>query len=617
MLSYIIRRLLLMIPTLFGITLISFYIMQKAPGDPQINQLSGGSAGQSTQTREAYLIQKRELHLDKPLILNLDYFRDYAAKVRSAAHYRARTVAQIFAEMKPLSTAEPAAANAGGPDVAERLAFLRSLEIPDFDQRLTNAEAWDLLAQSIDFYAKVFCEDVGSLGVPPVMELLQDEHADLKTRIGAIRCLSSMVPEPFRYTYSVDPAPAETAEVTGAWRLWWQRKQNSFEAVDAEARKFLAAKLAEMVGAADDKTLNAAIDAIGNSEFNDVAPRFFAEKLLDRHTPLSEQAAAALFLKQFYNAPLQLDVPVDAPPALVQEVAANWLEYYQLNEAKYHPGLPLRLVRVLTDTQYAYMVTRLVTFQFGQSALRTREPVNEKIWHALIVSAPLIFCSELLIYALAIPIGVVCGVYRGRPLDRGISLGLFLLNSIPGFVAAMLCLVFFCYGDYLRLFPLQGLHSDGAEHMSFLPYLADYAWHAALPVVCLSLFSLAAIAMYARSSMLDVINQDFIRTARAKGLPGHKVILKHALRNALIPLLTLFSTFLPAMLGGAVLIERLFDIPGIGRLNINSIEQKDFPTLMALLYVEAIVVMVSILLTDLLYVLVDPRISFSGRGKSA
>jgi peptide/nickel transport system permease protein len=151
--------------------------------------------------------------------------------------------------------------------------------------------------------------------------------------------------------------------------------------------------------------------------------------------------------------------------------------------------------------------------------------------------------------------------------------------------------------------------------MTWGSYLADYFWHATLPVLCLSLFSLAGLAMYSRSSMLDVIGQDFVRTARAKGVSEPRVILKHALRNGLIPIITLFSSFLPAMLGGSVLVEFLFGIPGMGRLSWSSIEQKDFPTLMALIFIDAIVVMFSILLSDLLYVLVDPRISFAGKGK--
>jgi peptide/nickel transport system permease protein len=116
--------------------------------------------------------------------------------------------------------------------------------------------------------------------------------------------------------------------------------------------------------------------------------------------------------------------------------------------------------------------------------------------------------------------------------------------------------------------------------------------------------------------MLDVLGQDFVRTARAKGVPEWRVILKHGLRNALIPIITLFSSFLPAMLGGSVLVEFLFGVPGMGRLSWASIEQKDFPTLMALVYIDAIVVMFSILLSDLLYILVDPRISFAGKGSA-
>jgi peptide/nickel transport system permease protein len=150
--------------------------------------------------------------------------------------------------------------------------------------------------------------------------------------------------------------------------------------------------------------------------------------------------------------------------------------------------------------------------------------------------------------------------------------------------------------------------------MSFFPKLIDYLWHAALPVLCLSLFSLASMAMYSRSAMLDVIQQDYIRTARAKGLSTFKVIVKHALRNGLIPIITLFASFLPAMLGGSVLIEYLFNIPGMGRMSWESIEYKDYPTLMALIYVDAIVVMLSILLADFLYVFADPRISFEGQG---
>ena len=117
--------------------------------------------------------------------------------------------------------------------------------------------------------------------------------------------------------------------------------------------------------------------------------------------------------------------------------------------------------------------------------------------------------------------------------------------------------------------------------------------------------------------MIEALGQDYVRTARAKGLSSRKVVLKHALRNGLIPIITLFSNLLPAMLGGSVLIEVLFGIPGMGRVSYTSIDQKDFPTLMALIYIDAMVVMASILLTDILYVIVDPRISFAAGGKAS
>ncbi len=316
----------------------------------------------------------------------------------------------------------------------------------------------------------------------------------------------------------------------------------------------------------------------------------------------------------------------NASAAEVAEAAANWLEHYQLHQAEYEPSTLTKLWNIVSDTQYSHMIARLATFQFGRSMLKTHEPVSDRIWDAFLVSAPLMFMSELLIYIVAVPLGILCGVFRNGWTDRGISFGLFLLYSLPGFVAAMLFLVFLCYGDYFQWlqdrvdwfpFPTQGLHSDNAQTMSWIPYLRDYLWHAILPVICLSLFSLAAIAMYSRAAILDVINQDYIRTARAKGLSGPKVILKHALRNGLIPILTLFSSFLPAMLGGSVLVEQIFDIPGLGRLGWSSILQKDYTTQMALIYVEAIVTLVSFLVTDLLYVVVDPRISFEGRGQAA
>ena len=618
MLTYIIRRLLIMVPTLFGVTVVSFVIMQLAPGDPVMYQLQGGSAGKSNQTREAYLIQKRDLRLDKPWVLNLRYFRDYSSAVHWAAYFRARTIDEILSGLPEL------AEHPDRPENASKLSFLRSLRIPDFEDRLSDREQWDSLAKSIEHYTLVFCEDTGANGVSAAIAILQDPKSDLKLKIGAIRCLNAMVVEPFVYTYSVHPKETETPAVTAVWRIWWEQHKSGLPEVDPEAKKFLDGKLTEM--AADHSKILADQAQIVNGDYADAAPRYFAEKLLNPATPLDEKFVASIYLRLVFSEPLKLDVATDAKAADVSEAAANWLEHYQLHQAEYEPSTLTKLWYIIGDTQYSHMIARLVTFDFGHSMLKTHDLVSDRIWDAFLVSAPLMFMSELLIYIVAVPLGILCGVFRNGWTDRVISFGLFLLYSMPGFVAAMLFLVFLCYGDYFQWlqgrvswfpFPTQGLHSDNASSMSWTAYLGDYLWHAILPVICLSLFSLAATAMYSRSAILDVINQDYIRTARAKGLPGSKVILKHALRNGLIPILTLFSSFLPAMLGGSVLVEQIFDIPGLGRLGWSSIFQKDYTTQMALIYVEAIVTLVSFLITDLLYVVVDPRISFEGRGQAA
>ncbi len=627
--TYIVRRLLTMIPTLFGVTVVAFLIMQLAPGDPLKNQLGvSGLAGRSTQTHEAYLLQKRQLKLDKPLILNFDYFRNYSEKVRMAAYYLGRTEKEIVGELPEL--AKVAATNGSGtPDEQQRLAFLRSLGIEQFDKRLADPVQHARLATAIRGFAQTFAEDVGIHGVLPAMEIIESPKANLKERIGAINALARMVVDPLTYTYARDPSAAQTPEIEAVWKTWWERALAADQKRDAAKEPPLYPPLSKERQEALEKRFEAILAAPDRQEmfrrlefydpdrfepFQRADMRFFVGKLLG-DTSLEAKAVAAAALAGYVGRPLTMDVPLDASEDDVRQVTENWQIHYRFHKDRYDPSLLARLWNIVADTQYANVAWRLVTFNFGRSALRTREPVGEMIWRAVIVTAPIMVFSELMIYLVAVPLGILCAVKRGQLADRLISFVLFVLYSIPAFVAGMLFLLFFAYGDYLKIFPMDGLHSEGASDLGIVGYTLDYLWHIFLPVVCLSLFSLAGMAMYARTSMLDVIGQDYIRTARAKGVSGTAVIFKHALRNSLIPVITLFANFLPAMLGGSVLIEYIFGIPGMGRLSWASIEQKDFPTLMALIYIDAILVMISILLTDILYVFVDPRISFEGQGK--
>jgi ABC-type dipeptide/oligopeptide/nickel transport system permease component len=619
-----------MIPTLFGVTVVSFCIMQMAPGDPLLNKLgASGTAGESSQTREAYLIQKRDLKLDKPLVLNFNYFKDYAEEIRVVAHYRAMSTPQIAAELENFG--------GGAKDVesASRLRFLRKLRIKQFQQQLNPPDLTDEqlrasrmtrgqwqerkqqirenLSRAVEGYIQIWCENTGRHGVPAAIDILQSSSADLDLKIGAIRTLAVLAVNPFEYTLSSEPNSEEAKRVTATWQILWQQEKENFTEVDPDRRQAVLQQVTALVANADRSEM---FQALQSGDFDrDDAP-ILADVLLGDST-LAEKAFAAEFLRLYIAKRVRIDVPRNAQADEVEQVAQNWRRHYQARQTDYEVSFGKKLWYIVGDTQYAHMVWRLVTFQFGRSALKTREPVSQMLWRGAVVSVPLMFMAQIVIYIIAVPLGVICSVNRGRWLDRLISLKLFLLYSVPPFVAGMMFLLFFCYGSYLKWFPMERLHSPGAENFGFAQYVLDYLWHAFLPVTCLSLFSLAGLAMYARTSMLDVLGQDYIRTARAKGVSRTKVVLKHALRNGMIPIITLFANFLPALLGGSVLIEVIFNVPGLGRLGFVSIEQKDFPTLMALIYIDALVVMLSILMTDILYVFVDPRISFEGQGKTA
>jgi len=181
---------------------------------------------------------------------------------------------------------------------------------------------------------------------------------------------------------------------------------------------------------------------------------------------------------------------------------------------------------------------------------------------------------------------------------------------LPSFWVAMLLMRYFAGGEFLDIFPIMGLVSDGFWQLSFWGKVGNLMWHLVLPVSVLTYGGLAFLARFSRAQMLEVIRQDYIRTARAKGLTERVVIYKHALRNALIPILTLMSTLLPALIGGSVIVEQIFGIPGMGRLGFEAVLSRDYPTVMAIASISALLTLVSILITDLLYVVVDPRISF-------
>ncbi len=259
--------------------------------------------------------------------------------------------------------------------------------------------------------------------------------------------------------------------------------------------------------------------------------------------------------------------------------------------------------------QYARWLKRVVTFDFGDS-YKDHRPVIEKIREALPVTILLNILSVVLIYFLSVPLGIYSAMHPDSFWDRPVMLLLFLLYSLPAFWVAMLLIMYFGGGEYLDFFPVYGIVSTGFAEFSFWQKSADLLWHLILPVTVLTYGGLAFLTRFSRAQVLEVIRQDYIRTARAKGLSENRVVFRHALRNALIPFITLMSGLLPALIGGSVIVEQIFSIPGMGKLGFEAILSRDYPTVMAIATIEALLTLVSFLVSDLLYVVVDPRISF-------
>lgn len=261
--------------------------------------------------------------------------------------------------------------------------------------------------------------------------------------------------------------------------------------------------------------------------------------------------------------------------------------------------------------QYFRWVGDLVTLDFGKS-FKDNKPVMEKIGERIPITLAMSLISIVLAYIIAIPIGIHSATHPGSTGDKVMTTILFMLYSLPSFWIATLAIIFLGGGDYLSIFPASNLYSiDYSETWSFWQKAADISWHLALPMIIYTYGSFAFISRQMRGAMLETVRQDYIRTARAKGLAERTVVYKHALRNSLIPIITLLAGLLPGLIGGSIVVEKIFSIPGIGLLAFQALLERDYPIIMAELTLTAVLTMLGVLLADIMYSVVDPRIAFS------
>jgi peptide/nickel transport system permease protein len=262
-------------------------------------------------------------------------------------------------------------------------------------------------------------------------------------------------------------------------------------------------------------------------------------------------------------------------------------------------------------TAYWHWLGNLVRGNLGDSIsrpARVSEVIGQRIAPTLVIELTSLFLT----YLLAIPIGLYATARSGRLDERVTSTVLYMLYSLPVFVAALFLQVFFAIqlrGTAFEL-PLFGMKSDNYDQLSMVGRMWDIGRHAILPIVCYTYGSLAYYSRFIHSNMQEVIRQDYIRTARAKGVGPVRVLIHHAFRNTLIPLVTMIGITLPYLLSGSIILEYIFSWPGMGKLFFESILERDYPTMMGLILMFSVLTLLGQMLADFLYAVVDPRVTY-------
>lgn len=288
--------------------------------------------------------------------------------------------------------------------------------------------------------------------------------------------------------------------------------------------------------------------------------------------------------------------PTDLQTQLNPEVSSELRERLR---AQYDLDKPLIV-------QYGKWLGRLAHLDFGESFVQDRRPVAAKIAERLPVTIMINLLSISLILLIAIPLGVLSAVKRNSLFDRFTTIFVFIGFATPSFWLALLLMDFF--GVRLGLFPIAGLKSLGHDYLSLGRQIADVLHHLVLPVFVSAFGGLAGFSRYMRGNMLEVVRQDYILTARAKGLSERVVIYRHALHNALLPVITILGLSVPGLIGGSVIFETIFAIPGMGKMFYDGVMMRDYPLIMGVLVIGAVLTLFGNLIADLAYAMADPRI---------
>jgi len=294
-----------------------------------------------------------------------------------------------------------------------------------------------------------------------------------------------------------------------------------------------------------------------------------------------------VIITQAPGSPIALTLDPKVSPKIIEQMEKN----YDLDKPIYQQYF-LWLKRLFSGNLYS--------FKDGTPVMKK---IGERIWNTLLLN----LVAILIIFSLAIPLGIFSAKRQYSFLDNLGTFGAYLGISIPSFWLAYLLIL-----GTVKLFgyPVLGMRSFVTEDFTVAEVILDRLWHLMLPSIILAIGGIAALSRYTRSSMLEVIRQDYVRTAKAKGLPEETVYYKHALRNALLPIITLFGFLIPGLIGGSIIMETVFSWPGIGRLAYQAVLARDYPVVMTINTITAVLVLIGNFVADILYGIADPRIRY-------
>lgn len=288
------------------------------------------------------------------------------------------------------------------------------------------------------------------------------------------------------------------------------------------------------------------------------------------------------------------DLQTELNPRMTPEIVEKLKKHYELDK-------PVHI-------RYIKWLKNIAFLDFGKSFSPDGRKVIDKIGERIPVTLTINFLSMLLILFLSIPIGIFISIKKGSLIERITTFVSLLFYSIPSFWLALILIMFF--GIKWGILPISGLKSLNYANMGILEKVMDISKHLVLPVLVGSLGGIAGFSRYMASNFDDVIRQDYITLARIKGLPENKVLRRHALKNAIIPIITILGLSIPGLIGGSVIIESIFSIPGMGELFYKSVMARDYPVIMGMLVISSVLTLFGNLIADICYALADPRIRY-------